>query len=249
MRPALEYRDAKPHKFWWIHAQGSDFAVNYGKAGSVGTYEVKSFDDASACLQAAQQLLMQKLKKGYATAPGFDFDARLYFDDEETGLHPLTAHPRFAAHFSSGLYYDCVDEEAPFGSDEGSDTLDALAEHMRKHGRQGCDGFAQHLVQQMWDMPYLPPADWSAAQLKAELARGTEAQDLLLSDQASLAVALGCAKMAGRLSPGLQADGLRALRRIALLAQLQGWGDDGQLSETLGQIERDLARFAFIQEE
>lgn len=50
-----------------------------------------------------------------------DFDAvhHLYFDTEEYGLHPLTSHPVFRACFSEELYYDCGDEEAPFGSDEG----------------------------------------------------------------------------------------------------------------------------------
>jgi uncharacterized protein YfeS len=39
-------------------------------------------------------------------------------------LEPLpTAHPHFATHFPDPLYYDRAEEMAPFGSDEGSDTL------------------------------------------------------------------------------------------------------------------------------
>lgn len=42
--------------------------------------------------------------------------------DDEVGALP-EAHPRFAAHFTDPLYEDEGDEFAPFGSDEGSDTL------------------------------------------------------------------------------------------------------------------------------
>lgn len=57
-------------------------------------------------------------EKGYVEDANFDFMHRFYIDSEEYGLHPKTSHPRFTEHFTEELYYDCVDEEAPFGSDE-----------------------------------------------------------------------------------------------------------------------------------
>jgi len=50
-------------------------------------------------------------------------DKQLYFDNDEDGLNILTSHPVFRQFFSDDLYYDCANEEAPFGNDEGSDTL------------------------------------------------------------------------------------------------------------------------------
>ena len=59
-------------------------------------------------------------------------DVQLYFDTEDLGPHRLTSHPVFQQYFADDLYYDCGDEEAPFGSDEGNDTLWELQERLRK---------------------------------------------------------------------------------------------------------------------
>lgn len=46
--------------------------------------------------------------------------------DADYSLPP--AHPAFSAHFTDALYDDPADELAPFGSDEGADTLTMWAE-------------------------------------------------------------------------------------------------------------------------
>ena len=51
------------------------------------------------------------------------FNNHLYFDSEEIGLHPKTSHPLFDKYFNRENYYDCGEEESPFGNDNGSDTL------------------------------------------------------------------------------------------------------------------------------
>jgi uncharacterized protein YfeS len=71
------------------------------------------------------------MKKGYLFYPDFDPDAQFYFDDDEIGLHPLTSRPKYRARFTDDIYYDCADEETPFGSDEGSDTLAFIEENIR----------------------------------------------------------------------------------------------------------------------
>ena len=38
----------------------------------------------------------------------------------------------FRKYFSNEIYYDCGDEEAPFGSDEGHDAFSELEESVRK---------------------------------------------------------------------------------------------------------------------
>ena len=67
-------------------------------------------------------------KKGYKEFVEFDRNNHYYFDDEEYGLNPLTSHPTFRKYFSNEIYYDCGDEEAPFGSDEGHDAFSELEE-------------------------------------------------------------------------------------------------------------------------
>ena len=40
MKRAFVYKDEKSHKFWWIDYSDCSFAVNYGKYGSIGKFEV-----------------------------------------------------------------------------------------------------------------------------------------------------------------------------------------------------------------
>lgn len=44
MKKDFKFKDEKSDKFWWINYSGKDFAVNYGKNGTVGKYEVKEFE-------------------------------------------------------------------------------------------------------------------------------------------------------------------------------------------------------------
>lgn len=95
-------------------------------------------------------------EKGYVEDANFDFMHRFYIDSEEYGLHPKTSHPRFTEHFTEELYYDCVDEEAPFGSDEGSDTLDSLEETIRKNPKLNFLDYPKYLIEHDWGMEYIP---------------------------------------------------------------------------------------------
>lgn len=134
MKRAFIYKDEKSHKFWWIDYSDCEFAVNYGKFGSIGKFEIKEFDTEEECLKQVVKLIRSKEKKGYVEDTGFDFMNRIYIDSEEYGLHPKTSHPRFTKHFTEEFYYDCTDEEAPFGSDEGNDTLGSLEEAIQERG-------------------------------------------------------------------------------------------------------------------
>ena len=163
---AYRFKDGKSDKFWRIEYAGSALAVNYGKAKTTGKYQVKEFDNQEECEKEAKKLIASKEKKGYKPYAEFDPDNHLYFDDEETGLHPLTSPPNFRKRFSDDLYYDCGDEEAPFGSDEGSDTLHHLEEDIRK-GNVDFASYPQKLIEEYWDMTYLPPDDISLEAVKA----------------------------------------------------------------------------------
>lgn len=55
MKRAFIYKDEKSHKFWWIDYSGCDFAVNYGKFGSIGKFEIKEFDTEEECLKQAKK--------------------------------------------------------------------------------------------------------------------------------------------------------------------------------------------------
>ncbi len=45
MKNYLTYQDDKSDKFWNIEASGKSFTVTYGKAGTAGTSQTKTFDN------------------------------------------------------------------------------------------------------------------------------------------------------------------------------------------------------------
>lgn len=238
MKRAFLHQDNKLQKFWTIDYDGLDFCVNYGKYGAIGKFAVKEFASEEECVREAEKLIRQKLKKGYREEQGFDFENRIYIDDEEIGPHPKTSHPRFTAHFTAEFYYDCCEEEAPFGSDEGADTLAELGAALRKNSSLDFSAFPEKLVENMWGMAYLPagPEDSNAP--------AGEERELLQSDIVTFATALGQIKLTGRVDEELRQRALWALRRFETLMSGGKDGFSAQMIEALRSFQNPPAEGA-----
>ncbi|MBE8400161.1 DUF4132 domain-containing protein [Leptospira borgpetersenii] len=65
MKQALTYQDGSSNKFWNIEVTGNSFTVTYGKIGTAGQTQTKTYDNEDKCLKEAEKLLSEKLKKGY----------------------------------------------------------------------------------------------------------------------------------------------------------------------------------------
>ncbi len=65
MKKDLHYQNGTSNKFWNIEVSGKSFTVTYGKSGTAGTSNTKTFDSQEACLKEATKVLNEKLKKGY----------------------------------------------------------------------------------------------------------------------------------------------------------------------------------------
>jgi uncharacterized protein (TIGR02996 family) len=61
----FQYSDAKSHKFWTIDVQGTAFTVTYGKVGSAGQVQTKTFPTAPKARAEADKLIAEKTRKGY----------------------------------------------------------------------------------------------------------------------------------------------------------------------------------------
>ena len=59
------YQDEKSHKFWAVEQQGNELHICWGKVGTKGQNQVKSFADAAAAEKAELKLIAEKVKKGY----------------------------------------------------------------------------------------------------------------------------------------------------------------------------------------
>jgi predicted DNA-binding WGR domain protein len=66
--PRYELIDAKSSKFWEIERNDAALTITYGKIGTDGRTEEKSFDDATAAEKAYAKLVAEKTKKGYVLA-------------------------------------------------------------------------------------------------------------------------------------------------------------------------------------
>lgn len=61
----FEFSEGHSNKFWEVQVQGSDVTVRYGRIGSQGQTNVKSFPDQAAASKHADKLIGEKVAKGY----------------------------------------------------------------------------------------------------------------------------------------------------------------------------------------
>jgi formylglycine-generating enzyme required for sulfatase activity/predicted DNA-binding WGR domain protein len=66
----LVFSDGKSNKFWNIDLKGSSYTITFGKIGTAGQSQEKSFGSAEAAGKAFEKLVTEKLKKGYCSAAG-----------------------------------------------------------------------------------------------------------------------------------------------------------------------------------
>lgn len=62
---SFEYRAGNARKFWEISLAGASLTVRFGRIGAQGQTQSKSFPDESAARRELDQLIAEKLKKGY----------------------------------------------------------------------------------------------------------------------------------------------------------------------------------------
>ena len=163
-------------------------------------------------------------------------ETKLYLDDEETGLSRETSHPNFTEHFSEEFYYDCVDDESPFGNDNGADTLYELEDLFKSGDYEGkILGLPKKIVSVIWDFDYLEPDNFSKKKL-ADLIEEDEFS-LIATDQVIIAVALGEIKITGKIEPKLKELALKAMKRQKIVFELLGYEGSGTYDKIMSDLE------------
>ncbi|TDE09574.1 DUF6493 family protein [Dyadobacter psychrotolerans] len=66
MKKHLQYIDEKSDKFWEIETSDDSFTVTYGRNGTNGQSQTKTFIDAETCTLEAKKLIAKKIRKGYS---------------------------------------------------------------------------------------------------------------------------------------------------------------------------------------
>jgi uncharacterized protein (TIGR02996 family) len=62
----FQFSDAKSHKFWNIDLQGKSFTVTYGRVGSAGQTQTKTFATEALAQKEHDKFVKEKLGKGYS---------------------------------------------------------------------------------------------------------------------------------------------------------------------------------------
>lgn len=100
----FHFSDSKSHKFWTIEVSGDTFTVTYGKVGSAGQAQTKTFATPEKAQAEAAKLVAEKTKKGYA-----ETTARAPASDAEAFERKLAANPDDLAAW--GAYADYLQEQ------------------------------------------------------------------------------------------------------------------------------------------
>src|SRR5262245_33930901 len=61
----FEYSEGTSNKFWTIELSGKSFTVNFGRIGTAGQTQTKTFPDEGQAKKAHDKLIVEKLGKGY----------------------------------------------------------------------------------------------------------------------------------------------------------------------------------------
>jgi len=93
MKRVFVFQDFKSQKFWSIDVVDTNITVNYGKLGTDGQIQVKTFASAEEALKAGDKLIAEKTKKGYMeteaeTAQNMKVEAKKYkisYDEFDEG--------------------------------------------------------------------------------------------------------------------------------------------------------------------
>ncbi|MCV9926166.1 DUF6493 family protein [Flavobacterium sp. LS1R49] len=128
MKKHLKFIDGNSDKFWQIEVAGLKYTVTYGKNGTSGTSQTKSFDTDEESLKVAKKLLDEKIKKGYS----------------ENGDVTVAPKPKTAKSSNSDTIleeYDAIikskniDSLLPFLQEKAKGNIEALKKHIKKSKR------------------------------------------------------------------------------------------------------------------
>jgi predicted DNA-binding WGR domain protein len=66
----FEFIGGSSQKFWKISLAGNSFTVRFGRIGTAGQSQTKSYADEARAHREAESLIAEKVKKGYVEKNG-----------------------------------------------------------------------------------------------------------------------------------------------------------------------------------
>jgi uncharacterized protein YfeS len=138
---------------------------------------------------------------------------RRYFDDEESGLSPETSHPTFVTLCAGDdFFYNCTNDFAPFGSDAGADTLEALEAWFQEPEDRPTREFIDQMMDE-WDMRLPDLLETDDTVVRSWLADEKLATHFSQINPMLIATAFGELKITGSVTREIRALAIAAARR------------------------------------
>lgn len=144
-------------------------------------------------------------------------------DDDEWELAPANAHPKARAALTDDYFWDCTDDNSPFGNDTGADVLAFFREWRPSHARGKPLRFLGQLLRD-WEVN---DDHWDVTD-PAEVGRLVKQDKFSFQtrDEAIIALSFGQILLEGRVDPDVKHRALVALRRQGLPAAVERWPDE-----------------------
>ncbi|HEY0098594.1 MAG TPA: hypothetical protein VGB76_06535 [Pyrinomonadaceae bacterium] len=163
--------------------------------------------------------------------------------DEDEDFEELSrdrSHPRAAQLLTDEFFWDCVDENTPFGNDTGADALAFFREWRRAHPHTNAPEF---LAEILGEVSEVPDAHRDAVEPERvqELLAESE-YDVSVLDDTVIAVAFGQIVLEGRVDAEIKRRALLALQRQASPAVIRhrGWVSSAERIERLERMREVL---------
>ncbi|WP_115810082.1 DUF6493 family protein [Flavobacterium aquicola] len=130
MKKHLKYIDGTSDKFWQIEVSEINYTVTYGKNGTSGTSQTKTFNSTEECLKAAEKILAEKTKKGYSESGEVIVTEKI---DPKTGK--ISNINEILNEYDALLQQRKTELLLPFLIKNSKGNLDSLRKHIKKNKR------------------------------------------------------------------------------------------------------------------
>lgn len=90
----FEFKDSKSNKFWQIELKGTDAYICWGKIGTKGQEQIKSFEEASKAEAYMAKLIKEKTAKGYLEIDGNSQDNAVQPSDSASDTVEVKVKPK-----------------------------------------------------------------------------------------------------------------------------------------------------------
>jgi uncharacterized protein YfeS len=163
-------------------------------------------------------------------------------DGDAWELSPDAAHPYAARLLTDEFFWDCVDENTPFGNDTGADALEFFREWREEHPRANALEFLGRILGEVFEVP---DAHWNTVEpVQVQALLDESEYDVCVRDDALIAVAFGQIVLEGQADAEIKRRALLALQRQALpvLIKHRGWVDPQERIERLRRMREVLSQ-------